>query len=173
MEIHIGNRIAEVELLGKEGNIVKLTIDGKEYEVDVVMAENGSCSILHEGKSYNAELVRSHNGKSYKVNTLFSSYNVDIIDTKTKYLSLKKSEEGRQDSKIVSPMPGKVVAIPVQEGDKMKAGDTVIVIEAMKMQSNYKVNSDCTIKKILVKEGDTVNNGQELVLLDLLEVTKD
>lgn len=172
MEIHIGNRIAEVELLSKEGNIVKLTIDGKEYEVDVAMVENGSCSILHDGKSYNAELVRSESGKNYKVNTLFSSYNVDIIDTKAKYLRLKKSEEGRQDNKIVSPMPGKVVAIPVQVGDKVKAGDTVIVIEAMKMQSNYKVNSDCIIKEILVKEGDTINNDQELILLDL-EVIKE
>lgn len=172
MEIRIGNRIAEVELLSKEGNTVKLTIDGKEYEVDVVMVENGSCSILHDGKSYNAELIRSDNGKNYKVSTHFSSYNVDIIDSKAKYLRLKKGGEERQDNKIISPMPGKVVSVPVKVGDRMKAGDTVIVVEAMKMQSNYKVTSDCIIKEILVKEGDTINNNQELILLDL-EVTKE
>jgi biotin carboxyl carrier protein len=49
----------------------------------------------------------------------------------------------------------------------VKAGDTIVVIEAMKMQSNYKVNQDCTIKEILVKEGDTVASDQVLVLLDL------
>ncbi|BEH00528.1 biotin/lipoyl-containing protein [Bacteroides sedimenti] len=167
MEIHIGKRTAEIELLSKEGNNVRLTIDGKEFEVDVVMAENGACSILHNGKSYNAELIRSGNGKSYKVNTHFSSYNVDIVDTKAKYLRMKKKEEVRQDDKVVSPMPGKVVKIPVNEGDLVAAGETVLVIEAMKMQSNYKVTSDCYIKEILVNEGDSVNSDQQLILLDL------
>ena len=57
MEIHIGDRVADVTLVSKEGNKVQLTIDGVPYDVDIVMAENGSCSILHEGKSYNAELI--------------------------------------------------------------------------------------------------------------------
>jgi len=69
MEIHIGNRVAEVELKSKEGNKVLLTIDGKEFEVDITIVENGYCSILHEGKSYNAELIRSENGRVYKVST--------------------------------------------------------------------------------------------------------
>lgn len=43
-------------------------------------------------------------------------------------------------------MPGKVVSIPVQPGDELKAGDIAIVLEAMKMQSNYKVSSDCRVK---------------------------
>lgn len=59
MEIHIGNRVADVSLLGKEGNKVRLDIDGQSYEADIVMAENGACSILHDGHSYNAELIRS------------------------------------------------------------------------------------------------------------------
>ncbi len=167
MEIHIGNRVAEVELLSKDGNTVCLTIDGKEYEVDVTMVERGSCSILHDGKSYNAELIRSENGKSYKVNTHYSSYNVDIIDSSAKYLRLKKNGDERQDDKIISPMPGKIVEVPVKTGDRVSAGDTVVVIEAMKMQSNYKVTSDCVIKEILVNPGDTVNTDQVLVLLDL------
>lgn len=167
MEIHIGNRVAQVELLSKDGNTVCLTIDGKEYEVDVTMVERGSCSILHDGKSYNAELIRSENGKSYKVNTHYSSYNVDIIDSSAKYLRLKKNGDERQDDKIISPMPGKIVEVPVKTGDRVSAGDTVVVIEAMKMQSNYKVTSDCVIKEILVNPGDTVNTDQVLVLLDL------
>ena len=58
MEIHIGDRVADVTLVSKDGNKVVLSIDGKPIEVDVVMAENGSCSILHDGNSYNAELIR-------------------------------------------------------------------------------------------------------------------
>ena len=44
MEIHIGNRVADVTLVSKEGNKVQFMIDGKPYDVDIVMAENGSCS---------------------------------------------------------------------------------------------------------------------------------
>ncbi|HCK25056.1 MAG TPA: acetyl-CoA carboxylase biotin carboxyl carrier protein subunit, partial [Bacteroides graminisolvens] len=62
MEIHIGNRIADIQLISKDGNNVVLSIDGKEFEIDVVMAENGSCSILHDGKSFNAQLIRQEDG---------------------------------------------------------------------------------------------------------------
>ena len=55
MEIHIGNRVAEVELVSKEDNKVVLTIDGKPFEADVVMAENGTCNILMDGRSSNAQ----------------------------------------------------------------------------------------------------------------------
>lgn len=172
MEVKIGNRTAEIELISKEGNNVSLSIDGEIYEIDVTMVENGLCSILHQGHSYTAELIRMEDGKKYKVNTHFSSYNVDIIDSKAKYLRLKNGDNEIQDDKIISPMPGKIVSIPVKPGDKLKAGDTAIVIEAMKMQSNYKVNSDCTIKEILVNEGDAVNSNQTLILLDLNDKEK-
>lgn len=105
MEIHIGNRVADVSLVNKEGNKVQLTIDGKPYEVDIVMAENGSCSILHEGNSYNAELIQKESKKSYDVNIFYRSYRIDIVDTQAKYLRMKKGDDTRQDDKIIAPMP--------------------------------------------------------------------
>lgn len=167
MEIHIGDRVADVTLVSKEGNKVELAIDGKPFEVDIVMAENGSCSILHNGNSYNAELIRGEGGKSYDVNMFYRSYHVDVVDTQAKYLHLRKDAGERQSDKIVAPMPGKVVSIPVAVGDKLKAGDIAIVLEAMKMQSNYKVSSDCTVRSILVAEGDSVQDNQTLIELDL------
>ena len=112
MEIHIGDRVADVTLVNKEGNKVQLTIDGVLYDVDIVMAENGSCSILHEGKSYNAELIRKEGGKSYTVNAHYQSYNIDVIDSQAKYLRMRKGADEKQMDKIISPMPGKVVKIP-------------------------------------------------------------
>ena len=158
MEIHIGDRVAEVELVSKEDNKVVLTIDGKPFEADVVMAENGTCNILMDG--------RRENGKSYKVNTHYSSFNVEIVDSQAKYLRMRKKGEDEQNDRITSPMPGKVVKIPVTAGQEVKAGDTAIVIEAMKMQSNYKVTSDCRIKEILVQEGDNITGDQTLITLE-------
>ena len=154
---------------GKDGNKVQLTIDGTPYDVDIVMAENGSCSILHDGKSFNAELIRKEGGKSYTVNAHYQSYNIDIIDSQAKYLRMRKGADEKQQDKIVSPMPGKVVKIPVKAGDRLQAGDIVVVIEAMKMQSNYKVNSECVVKEILVNEGDSVNSNQVIMTLDVIK----
>lgn len=169
MEIHIGNRIADVTLISKDGNKVQFLIDGKPYDVDIVMAENGSCSILHDGNSFNAELIRSENGKNYDISMFYRSYHINIIDTQTKYLRMKKTGEEKQDDKIAAPMAGKVVKIPVQKGHRLTAGDTALVLEAMKMQSNYKVTSDCVVKDILVNEGDRVNANQVLILLDIIK----
>ena len=169
MEIQIGDRVADVSLVSKDGNNVKILIDGEPYDVDIVMAENGSCSILHNGNSYNAELIRGEGGKNYDVNIFYRSYHVDIVDTQAKYLRMKKGDEELQDDKIVAPMPGKVVKIPVHKGDRLAAGDIVVVLEAMKMQSNYKVTSDCIVKDILVNEGDSVNANQVLIVLDIVK----
>ena len=167
MEIRFGNRIADIELISKDGNAVKISIDGKVLDVDVVMAENGVCSILMDGISYNAELIRAEGGKNYTVNTLFASLGVEILDAKAKLLSARKKDGEKQTDRIISLMPGKVVRVMVAAGDRLSAGDTVLVIEAMKMQSNFKVSEDCVVREVLVKEGDLVNSDQVLVWLNL------
>ena len=168
MEIHIGDRVADVTLVSKEGNKVQFMIDGKPYDVDIVMAENGSCSILHDGNSFNAELIRGEGGKSYDVNMFYRSYHVDIVDTQTKYLRMKKGGEERQDDKIVAPMPGKVGKFP--------SGKVTAVIRGYcgsagghEDADNYKVTSDCTVRDILVNEGDSVNANQVLIVLDIIK----
>ena len=157
MEIRVGNRIAEVELISKVGNCVRMSIDGKVLDLDVMMAENGVCSILMDGVSYNAELIRAEGGKSYTVNTAFASLPVEILDAKAKLLGSEMCIRDR----------GKVVKVMAAEGDRLAAGDTVLVVEAMKMQSNFKVSEDCVVREVLVKEGDLVNTDQVLVWLNL------
>ena len=168
MEIHIGGRTAEVALISKEGNKVQVSIDGKPYDVDIVMAENGRCSILHGGNSYNAELTNDETGKQYDVNMFYRSFHVEIVNSQAKYLRMRNKNEERQDDYIAAPMPGKVVKVCVQLGDKLESGDTAVVLEAMKMQSNFKVSASCRVKEVLVVEGDSVSTDQVLVKLDLI-----
>ena len=87
--------MAEIELVSKEDNKVVLTIDGKTFEADVVMAENGNCNILMDGRSSNAQLIRKENGKSYKVNTHYSSFNVEIIDSRNTCACARKVKRSR------------------------------------------------------------------------------
>jgi biotin carboxyl carrier protein len=64
-------------------------------------------------------------------------------------------------------MPCKIVKVFVKPGDKLKAGDSVLTMEAMKMMSNYKVAEDCTIKEVIVKEGESVMANAVLAKLEL------
>lgn len=166
LEINIDGNSSSVELLGKDGNKHQVKIDGKLFEVDLVMVERGVYSIIYKNKSYNVELIQGREPKTYTINTLYNSYDVDIMDAEAKYLKGRKQDELDDDSAISSPMPGKVVKILVKIGDKVKAGDTVIIISAMKMESEYKVKKDRLIKDVLVKEGDTIDGYQPLIIIE-------
>ncbi len=169
MEVQIGNKTCEVTMLSKDGNKIKIDIDGKVYDVDVAMLQNGTCSILYGGNSYNAELVKSQGGKHYRVNLNYSTYQIDMLDSQAKYMKLRRggSNVAGQADTITAPMPCKIVKLFVKPGDELKAGDTVLTMEAMKMQSNYKVNADCKVKDVLVSEGDNVRVEQTLIKLEV------
>ena len=96
MEIQVGNKTLEVTLLSKEGNQVKVDIDGKVYDVDVAMLENGTCSLIYGGNSYNAELIRESGEKHYRVNLNYSTYQIDMLDSQAKYMKMRRG--GSQDT---------------------------------------------------------------------------
>jgi len=166
-EIKINDRTAWVNLLGQNGNLLKVEVDGKIYQVDLLHTSDGTFSILEGGNSYNIELVPGKQPKKYTAHTLYNSYDLTIIDAEARYLINRKSNgTGKNSKTISSPMPGKVVKILVKEGDVIKAGDTAIIISAMKMESEYKSPSDGIVKKVNVAAGDTVQSDQILVELE-------
>jgi biotin carboxyl carrier protein len=166
LEIQIDDRIAEVELIGREGNNFKISIDGKVQNANILMVERGVYSVILNGKSYNVELIESDGPKKYDVNTFYHNYEVEVVDAESKYLKSRKSDDSHEEAVISSPMPGKIVKIPVKVGDKVKTGDTVVIVSAMKMESEYKVKKDRVIKEIKVKEGDTITANQPLIIIE-------
>lgn len=166
LEIKIDDKQAYIELLANEGNNYKVNLNGKIYDVDLVMVERGVYSVLYRNKSYNVEIAKGRKTKEYIVNTFYNTFEISMIDAEAKYLRNRRGDHLDDDSSISSPMPGKVVKIPVKTGQQVKAGDTVIIISAMKMESEYKVKKDRKIKKILVKEGDTIDGNQPLIIIE-------
>ena len=166
-EIKLEHRTARIELLNRAGNKVLLAVDDLKYELDVVMVEKGVYSILYNGHSYNVELIEGESSKEYIANTFARSFVAEIIDAETKYQQSRKlGTDAEGDDNISSPMPGKVVKIPVSVGDKVTSGQTLIVVESMKMQSEFKATADRTVREILVKEGDIVNAHQVVIKLE-------
>lgn len=166
LEIQVGNKISKVELLARNGSELKIRVDDRMYEPDIIMVERGVYSILLDGRSYNVELIETTGPKQYQVNTLFYTFDAEVVDAETKYQKSRRRIDDIEENTISSPMPGKVVKILVRPGDQVKAGETVVIVSAMKMESEYKVKKDRLIKEIKVKEGDTVSANQPLIIIE-------
>lgn len=166
LEISLDNRTANVKLLEKDGNRYLISIDHKEYDAHIIMVERGVYLLLMDGKSFNIELIEAGGPKKYYINTYRYSYDAEIIDAESRYQKSRHADHGNDETVISSPMPGKIVRILVKEGDHIKAGETVVVVSAMKMESEYKVRQDRIIKEIRVREGDTVDAHQPLVVIE-------
>lgn len=69
-------------------------------------------------------------------------------------------------SAVKSPLPGTVMSFPVKEGDSVNAGDTVCVLEAMKMENDIRTDRSGTIKKILVNVGDAILDGTDIMIIE-------
>ncbi len=167
MEVQLDERLANVELLAEDGNIITIKVDDKVYQLDMIQVEHGVYSVLYNGLSYNVELIATESPKKYAINTFYHSYQAEIIDAETRYQRARNAgNEFEAETLLVSPMPGKVVKIPVKTGDKVQKGDTVIIIAAMKMESEYKAMKDGVVTEIFVKEEQIIDGNQPLIKIE-------
>ena len=112
-------------------------------------------------------VTRTAKPKSFEVKHHCYNYKAEVVDSEAKYQKNRKQSSVEDDEKTVSsPMPGKVVKILVNVGDKVLSGDTLIIISAMKMESEYKAKSDGVIKEILVEKDSTIDGNQPLITIE-------
>lgn len=166
-EISINDNEYKIEIVKREGNKVTVSIGEKLYDLDVLEPEPGVFSFLYKGKSleYNFFSKETDN-KQYEVFSADKSWNVEIIDAQRRYRKNRITDDDDGGKFISTPMPGQVVKILVKPGDEVPAGTTVIVISAMKMESEYKVVADRVIKEVLVNEGDNIDGDQPLITFE-------
>lgn len=166
MEINIDGRTAIVKEISRKGNLVTMMVDNEIYEVDALMMEEGVYSILDNGKSYNLELIADTSARHYTVNSWYNTYQVEIIDAQTRYRNNREKGVHSDEGNIIfAPMPGKVVRLLVAEGDHVEVGQTLIIISAMKMESEFKAKVGGVIKNISVKEGEIIEANKELITI--------
>lgn len=142
------------------------TIDGTAFSWDVIEVKNGTFHIIKNNKSYTVELLKAEpSEKSFLVKVNGNKYQLHVKD---KFDELLKSLgmdnlNASKVNEIKAPMPGLVLDIRVSEGDEVKKGDPILVLEAMKMENILKSPTDGTIKKINVKKGLAVEKNQVLI----------
>ena len=167
LELNLESRKAIVKELSRDGNQLTVAVDDETYVVDIVKVGPAEYSVLYKGRSYNIEVVPGREPKHFTVNTFYFSHEIEVVDAETRYIrSRENAAEGHISNIIRSPMPGKIVKILVAAGDTVEAGQTVIIVSAMKMESEFKASKAGIVSEIPVAEGDTVDSNQVLVVIE-------
>jgi len=135
--------------------IYKMTINQKQYEAKILEYNGTDAKVQVNGVDFIVEIEKEVENTPKLVRA-----------EKTPPIGIKKappkiSSGGPRD--VVAPIPGTVHAINVSEGDSVKEGDVVLILEAMKMESDISAPGSGKVKKIRVKVGDSVQEGQVLV----------
>jgi biotin carboxyl carrier protein len=142
------------------------TINNEAFLLDMITIKPNSFHIIKDNKSYSVEVVKAdYTEKNFIIKINGNKYNVsakDKFDVLLKSLGLD-SMNVKKVNDIKAPMPGLVLDIKVNEGDEVKKGDTILVLEAMKMENNIKSPADGVVKKIGVKKGQAVEKNQVLI----------
>lgn len=162
-KVEIADKSFEVE--NKDNNIY---IDNKLVSADMLKVSESKLHLMVNNKPIMTELISID--KENKVVTLMvNNQKVDVKIKDTFDLLLHDlgldSLASKKASDVKAPMPGLVLKVLVTEGQEVKKGENLLVLEAMKMENMLKSSEDITIKKVLVNAGDKVEKNQVLIQL--------
>lgn len=134
--------------------------------LDVVPTKANTFHILKNNQSFNAEIIeKDFNNKTYTVKVNNTVYNVAITDSLDQLIKDMGFEVGasKHVNDIKAPMPGLILDISVSQGQEVKENDTLLILEAMKMENVLTSPRDGVIKTISVAKGDAVDKNQLLI----------
>lgn len=141
--IRINDKILDVDFESVSGQpVYSLIIGGKSYEA-YVSPDDEKWEVLLRGRLYQAE----------------------VEDEREKRLRAAGSASAAEGGEFLlkAPMPGLVVAIPVEEGQPVTKGQVLLILESMKMQNELKAPRDGIVSRIKVRAGETVEQKQTLL----------
>lgn len=141
----------------------------EQHELDAIPTGEGTWHILDQPRSFHAEvLAEDATNKHFIIRVNGNIYEIhlqDAIDQLVANLGLTRKKVHRIKD-IKAPMPGLVRRIDVQPGQEVQEGDTVLVLEAMKMENVLKSPGAGTVKEVLVAPGSSVIKGQVMLTLE-------
>ena len=137
----------------------KYTIDGKEYKVAIAeIDENNVADITVNGESYKVQLEKEEVAEKKKV----------VLGQPTEAAADEAAPAANVNTAnaVKAPLPGTIIEICVEVGQEVKAGDTLVVLEAMKMSNNIEAEKDGKVTAICVKPGQAVLEEEALVVVE-------
>lgn len=153
-----------VEVVESQGGYA-VTVDGQTFTVLSDQVMPGLYGLIVDGVSYEAT-VYTPESDVYNVHLWDGMRRVELLSPIALALKAQGGAAGGQGLTVKAPMPGKVVRVLVKPGQAVSKGEGLVVVEAMKMQNELQALADGVVKEVKAREGDTVEGGAELVLLE-------
>ena len=167
-QVELGGQTLVVTIIDREDGRYIRVGDGPERTVEVVIARHdGDLGLLVDGTLLRG-LIGQHDDGTVTVAMDGASISARVVDERAARLA-SAAAAGRPrhtETAIRAPMPGRGVGVPVDVGQAVSRGTTLVVLSAMKMQNELTAPADGTVKEVLVSAGQTVDQRQVLVTLE-------
>ncbi len=141
----------------------KFTINGNQYETDIISIEDNVAEIEVNGTLYKVEVEKTL--KSVKTPKLVRSTSVPSTDSHPSVAKTSNPAGPKGAGTIKSPLPGVILEMYVREGDVVKMGQKLLMLEAMKMENNIEADKAGKVVSILKNKGDSVMEGDVLIII--------
>ena len=148
------------------GDTYEVVCNGQMQQAKVVASRDGTITFLIDGSPLHAHVVRD--GDRSLVCIEGQTYEFNHTPPKQDR-ARQRGAGGSFEPEIRSPMPGKILEVKVTEGETVEDGQTLILLEAMKMENSLAAEGNARVTKIHVADGDLVELGQVLVELEPVE----
>jgi biotin carboxyl carrier protein len=142
----------------------RVRLDGREIAVSCVPISEGSLSLIVNGESFNVACEPA--GERLQVSVRGAIYKCIVSDPRSLRSQKRAGLADSGEQKLTASMPGKVIRIIASVGDQIKAGQGILIIEAMKMQNEVRSPKDGQLKKLLVHQGANVVAGEALAIIE-------
>lgn len=141
----------------------KFTVNGNQYEAEILSIEDNVAEIEVNGTKYYVEVDRDI--KPVKTPRLIRTPSVPSTDMVPQVAKTSRPEAPKGAGSIKSPLPGVILEILVKEGDIVKLGQKLIILEAMKMENSIDADKPGKVISILKNKGDAVMEGDVLLVI--------
>ncbi len=139
------------------------TINGNKYNVKIQNVEDNIADIEVNGMTFKVELEKKMAAASTKTPKLVRLASSPSTESESSTVKTSSPTAPKGTGNVKSPLPGVILNIFVKEGDYVKIGQRLIVLEAMKMENNINADKEGYIKAVKVKQGDPVLEGDILI----------
>ena len=159
----VNGRAETVEMTGRDGRY-RVTIGEQAIDVDARRIADGLYSLLVDGVSHVADVTPGKRGT--RVDVGGATYHVEVEEHARHVIRTRGGAAAKGGTQtITAPLPGKITHVAVAAGDHVERGDTLVVIEAMKMENEFKAAAAGTVAEVRVQPGQPVNPGDILVII--------